>query len=353
MSKMKAKTKAMRQTYLAHFDECPLSAKFYEDAQAAEVTSHAMARGILFHDFAEIIQGERAGLSDAEIDTIIDELLTSRSDLVLPMRDHDDLRDLCRRWYARFEPAGAGSKTEVKLEVQLAGQRITGRLDLLTIEDAWARVRDYKTNRGLPTAEWVRGSFQVRCYAYMVFVNYPAVTTVEVENEYVRYGAKRSATIERDQFENLEVTLIDIIEKVGEARKSDDWIAVPGTHCNRCANTAGCPISAELRGEGAITDELDATTAASDLVAIEARRKDIIAGLKSWVDENGPVDGGQTRYDYSYSEGERLDKKPKIALKERLGEADIDPAEYWKPTQTTRFIPRKLTEEELEGGDDA
>lgn len=91
----------------------------------------------------------------------------------------------------------------------------------------------------------------------------------------------------------LEARLRSVIARVDRAREKNHWPATPGIACTYCPLASNCrerTVLAEL--DIIVSDRESAKKAASDLVLLEAAKKQRVAQVKAWSGEHGPVEAG-------------------------------------------------------------
>ncbi len=341
-----AERPTLRQSLLGAADNCMLGGLF-SILHEQGWSSHAQARGIVFHRFAaEVLrtlkrEGERQ-MPTEEGMVILREALAQRDvppeDVVrVPSREQRDLRidalkfltdwewdprivmDVERRLFAtvRYE-AEDGREIE---------RTLTGQLDVLLADPPdGAIVCDWKTGWYVPpeTPEdrpdadadhlSYRGWFQQRFYGWLVLRNFPAVQTVTFREVYPRRGEVRNATLRRTDLEHVEHELADLAFQLDRAlaggtdpKTNPLWRPSPGRHCSWCSKPAACPIEREARGRGAVTDEEAAKRYAAEFVVADRVRKHRAEALKAWVDVFGPVEvkSSKGRYVMGWKETDR------------------------------------------------
>lgn len=309
----------MRQSLLARFDDCELSAKF--DLESPDFASPPQARGILFHRFAaealRVMRREREpSIPTEDALAIFYDVLAQRNvppdDRVsIPLREvatvrtavikwaHDNefdverIVDIERRLYAvvRYRGADGGERTAT----------LSGQLDVLVADPPdGAIIVDWKVSWGVPPLPRdpeaepdgkrhlsYGGYFQQRFYALLVLANYPSIQRVQMREFYPLLGAVRAASVNRTDMEHLEQELGALAGRFAEAKATGTWPASPGKHCSFCLRPGDCPIPADSRGHLEGRDAAEA--AAARYVVLTEERKRAMESLKGWVDANGPL----------------------------------------------------------------
>ena len=283
----------VRQSYAALFDRCHLAAHLSE--QVTDFSTHAQGRGTAFHLFAkrvvETCLTEDSPSFDVELSkTLMREAIVDSGEVV-PAEEYETLMALAWRFAAeRSWDLATIVDLEEQYEAQVAGLIITGRPDLIRIEDDVAKIRDYKTAWAVPPEADIKSSFQGRWYALIVFKAYPQVDRVEVEFDHVRWGEDPvTAVYERRELADLEGFVATVLERIKLARERDEWKATPGSQCTICPAAHLCPIPKAERDEGSIESPEAAQAVAEWLVATEALTGKVKGALKAWINENEPI----------------------------------------------------------------
>lgn len=273
---------AIRQSILAKFDDCPLSALF-EMRYSNGWSTHPQAGGTIFHRFAaEFLRTLRASMNaDGTFEHMIDvsqafeilyEVMRQREvplheRVRVPVRDIPKLHiavkkfaatpfsvhkivDIERRLWTTLEyPHPDGGVLE---------RTVTGQLDVLLFEPPdGAIVIDWKHTWQPPaehkdTGELDRnperrlsyeGYFQQRFYALLVMANYSNINWVELREFYPLRGKVRKARITRANLEHVVRELALAVEALDEA-------VMVGTHAWTEPDAEGTRNLVEVAGTG-------------------------------------------------------------------------------------------------------
>jgi hypothetical protein len=242
----------LRQSMLAQFDRCPLSAKFGLDYERGWST-HDQARGQLAHrTWAKCLEEmARNGESKIEVDValaILYEVLRqhdvdARDVVALPAEQIADLRMSVIKW-AYDSEFRIEDLVDVEQRLQATitypseygpvERTLTGQLDALFAEGPTrAVVLDWKDTWGMPPESGIsfQGYFQQRHYGFLVMENYRAVQTVVLREHYPRYGEYREATVDRDSLEDIRAELSALAERFDRCMEQDIFRPAPGKHC--------------------------------------------------------------------------------------------------------------------------
>jgi hypothetical protein len=300
----------LRQSMLAQFDRCPLSAKFGLDYERGWST-HDQARGQLAHrTWAKCLEEmARNGESKIEVDValaILYEVLRqhdvdARDVVALPAEQIADLRMSVIKW-AYDSEFRIEDLVDVEQRLQATitypseygpvERTLTGQLDALFAEGPTrAVVLDWKDTWGMPPESGIsfQGYFQQRHYGFLVMENYRAVQTVVLREHYPRYGEYREATVDRDSLEDIRAELSALAERFDRCMEQDIFRPAPGKHCSYCPRPSACPIFPEVRGEGAIQDAEHARRVAAQLVVARTASERWTRALKAYANIHGPI----------------------------------------------------------------
>lgn len=393
----------LRQSRLSTFDQCALMAHFEEEFRR-HWSGHPQARGLILHRvLARAMRimhqhQERRIEQDVILELLFDTLGQAhvdqacpmcgkeiversggmvrcaaghehRSDFVnIPMREIEDLRwevvkfatdnefdienlvDIERRLSAELAYLGT--------EGEPIRRTLTGQLDVLFVageEDDEAIVVDYKSTWDLPAPSEVgfEGYFQQRFYAWLVMKNYAAIQRVTLREHYTRYSAFREATVTRNELEYAEAELGALALRFDRAFSEGNFPPSPGRHCNLCPRASACPIDAEVREAGAITDDAMARRYAAQAQVARRVLKQREAALKAWTSVRGPVlinsTPGRERV-LGHRESRRTSRPTKEQLERALYlyGSRVDLADLYREKIVTRFEPHYPQREEPE-----
>lgn len=398
----------LRQSRLATFDRCALSASFEEDYRA-DWTSHPAARGQIFHRFAAKALKEMSANDEGQIETdvaisILDECLRQhdidlecpkcfkpiieraagrircaeghdhRSDFVnIPMEEVKDLRWVVVKW-ATDNTFDIENLVDVEQRLgapiryqdpggEYVERQLTGQLDALFVvgaDDDHGIVLDWKDTWGLPgpTEVGFDGYFQQRFYAWLVFKRYPTIQKVTLKEFYVRFSEPREATVWRADMEDVEAELSALAERFDRAFTEQNFPPSPGHHCQLCPRPTACPIFPGVRGEGAITDRKVAARVARELTVAEQAVKQRKEQLKAYTSVHGPeeVSSHKGKKGWTHKVSKRVSRPSKKAMEEALAAqragVPLRLDELYKEAQTTRFGLHTIVEED-DTADDA
>lgn len=370
----------LRQSRLAAFDRCALSAYF--DEEYGWFGSHRQAGGQIAHAcVAKILAAMYSTDSDTiptgEAVAILDETIrqADMEELVnLPMEEIKNLRWVIVKFATdnQFE-----IKRLIDIEQRLGAEVrypnedgsyttriLTGQLDALFVVGAEldeAIVIDWKDTWGMPgpTDVGFDGYFQQRFYALLVFRNYPMINKVTLREHYLRYSEYREAVVWRADAEDIEAELAALAERYDRAFAEEQFPPTPGAHCSSmCARPGACPIVAAARQEGMIEDEKTAKQVAAELTVAEAVAKGRRKALSAWTSVHGSqeVSHHKGTRGWGHREQKRTKKptpeqvKAEIAAAERMGiTPDID--KLYVTTTGTRFDQHILSEPEPSADD--
>lgn len=339
----------VRQSTIAKFNDCPLSAKFDLDMalrQSPGAMGVAGARGVLAHRMFAAFEEHMVAHGETEIPIevampIAMAILAQRDvpdeDVVLlPLREIPWLRVLITRWtsYNRFSiDRIVGIEHRLTATISCVGpggevyeREVTGKPDLLlagpgadeaTLVDwktGWAppaKRREPTVGDPSPTDKLSdMGYVQQVVYGWLVMREYPAIQRVTEREVYVMANDDpvREATVERWETERIEDALAAIVSQMDAAIEggpdSKRWFPVPGTHCGFCTGRRLCPI----RNHFGIPDSLEeAQTLAREWHVAQEIRTERTPYLKGWIDANGavPIAHAKGRRVVGYKNGSR------------------------------------------------
>lgn len=325
----------IRQSVLAKFDDCPLSA-YFEMRYSSGWSTHPMARGTMFHRVAAecIREMQRQDSTTIPVGTalaILEELLEQRDvepidRIRIPLRDVKELRWSVSKW-ARDNTFSIRQIVDVEQRIaqpieyrddagELRKRILTGQLDLLVADpedvdgavvidwkDTWGVPPNHNPNpdRSGPEGMSYHGYFQQRFYAWLVMKEYPSVNRVTLREFYPRRTEARRASIIRNDLERVEQEIAVGVMELDRCLASGKperlhfpevapWNPQPGKHCHWCVSRMRCPIEDDVLAENfAVRSEADARKWAATLEVLEGARKAIREALRPWCEENGPI----------------------------------------------------------------
>ena len=386
----------LRQSRLATFDRCALSAKFEEDYRQGDNswTGHPQARGQIFHRFAAKAlrtmseMGERTIPTDLALAILAECLRQHDVDVECPTcqapivgrakgrilcsngHDHhsgfvnlpaDQVKDL--RWVVvKWANDNAFDIDNlVSIEERLAApimcqtaagdiyeRVLTGQLDAMFVTgeaDDEAIVLDWKDTWAVPgpTDVGFDGYFQQRFYAWLVFKTYPTIQKVTLREFYVRFSEPREATVWRDDIEDIENEMSALAERFDRAFNEENFPPSPGAHCQVCPRPGACPIFSGVRGEGAITSQKMAEKVAAEAIVIQSALKQRKTALAAWASAHGdiPISDHKGKRVWGHRETKRTSRPTREQVEMAIAAhgPNVDLDELFKKSKTTRFVP--------------
>lgn len=154
---------------------------------------------------------------------------------------------------------------------------------------------DWKTNRHV--AETVSKNLQLRTYGWgLKKALYPEVEEVLLRLHFLRYGKEREVLLSPEDLDGVPEELQARIEVI---EADHTFTPAPGSFCGLCGVTAHCPVMSRALAPVEIlapASREQAEKAASLLLTIRQMEKELVARLKEWVRENGPVQVGDLTY---------------------------------------------------------
>lgn len=324
----------MRQSHLATFSRCPLSAQF--ELVAGERYSPELNRGTLAHRVVEecFRTMYRTGEPRIEVDQALEVMwevlaqrdVSSEEVLTIPPEERLNLRQFVVRFASDYEweptriltnPETGRPMIEERLHHTITCEdgverTLTGSPDVVLRESSdGIVVVDFKSGWGPPKAQrgdqevdptdkaarrylTERGHYQLDAYGLLALSRFPRAQTVTLWEIHPRSSEDRKATLDRDELHEVErqvgVDLMLMDRGVSEGTDSEVWKPVPGTkQCGWCVNRKACPKATEALDTLVVLDAEQAADLAGRVEAVTPYRTELIDSLKAWVDANGPV----------------------------------------------------------------
>jgi hypothetical protein len=112
----------------------------------------------------------------------------------------------------------------------------------------------------------------------------------------------------------------------------------PGAHCSYCPKALDCPLDRDAREGGAITTPQEAVRFAGALLVAKRAAKQVERSIRTWNDREGPVrvrDGKRDRF-FGFVESERVERPTRRAVEEAML-AGRSPLDLFKRKVSTRF----------------
>lgn len=330
---------AYRQSLLANFDDCRLSAMFGLEG-GGKYTNDAQARGILFHRAAAKILREMRAKKIVKMPVergleILYEVCRQRDvpdhEVVLPSaRERRTLRIVMIKFCYENE---FGMKRLVDVEKRMSTtvtypDPVTGEAVVRTItgqpdailgnppneerRTAGATILDWKTTRKAPPEgpkrdgtkkgdHWddpdhlsYHGYFQQRFYGLLGLITYPSLDFIELREFYPFEGVARYGMVTRNDMESLVeefTTLVELLDRaLRKGSESDLFVPSPGKHCGYCSAPTRCPLTAIDRAwEGGVGTWAEAKQLAAEYVQAKYVKDGAHDALKAWVEAHGPI----------------------------------------------------------------
>lgn len=360
----------LRQSRLATFDRCALSAHFEEEYRR-DWYSHEAARGQIMHRawakcLLTMAEQESMTIPTAEALAVLEETLRQHdidqecpkcfrpiverkegkvycsngheygsAFVNLPFEQIKDMRWTMVKW-ANESAFDIGQLVDVELRLsapiryqdpggEYVDRTLTGQIDALFVqgdEDDVAVVIDWKDTFGLPAPADLGfdGYFQQRMYGWLVFRNIPSVQKVVLREVYPRKGAHREAEVWRQDIEDVEAELQALAERFDRSFAERNFPPSPGHHCQFCTRPSACPIFPGARGAGMIEDKETAARVARELTVAEAVVKQHKEGLSAWTSVHGSeeVSSHKGRRGWTHKDSTRTSRPSRAKMEEAL-----------------------------------
>lgn len=312
----------MRQSNLATFSRCPLSARF--ELEAGERYSPELIRGTICHRVAaEIMRtlrrtGESAIPVQEALNIAYEQMaqvdVPSKDVIVLSAEEKLNVIQFVVRFATDWEFDGARilaveERLTHTIKCEDGVERVlTGSPDAIIADPPDALiVPDYKSGWGPPKTPrsdepaeprrylTERGHYQLDTYGLLALVRYPKAERVTLHEVHPRASESRDAVLERDDMQEVErligIDLMLMDRATSEGRDSKVWKAVGGTsQCGWCIGRHECPKASQRLDVKPILDLGMAVDYAERVEAVTPyRAKDLIPACKAWVEANGPI----------------------------------------------------------------
>lgn len=317
----------VRQSTLRMFAQCSL-ATHWAMQDDGDYSSEEAALGTVVHGVLERILNDLRASGEGRID--FDRALVlmgqTATDPAMPVLGVEALADLKILTLQLAKMQWSATRI-VALEDRLWAdvpcpdgklRRVTGKPDfVMRGEQAGeAIVGDLKSGQAKPPPEprdgdWTknngkpylseRGHFQLDLNGLLVMRKWSGIHTVVLREWHLRHATTREAWLTRDELPEVERRvgiLLQQFEQMQTGERKPE--ARAGSHCRpMCPNPAACPIPPSERrssrtGNGEITTDAQARTAAAVYAAVDGQRARLTDALKAWCDggRDIPIDGG-------------------------------------------------------------
>lgn len=354
-----------RQSLLSMADKCQYGAFLYAKHDGG-VASHPMFTGTAFHAVAAratetLLATGNERIAPDDVKAIMVEVLEENPGWVIPAANMDSLRVMLTHWAEAFVLPDPSVRVEQTFSMEVAGQTVTGTIDLLWVKDNTLYVRDYKAGFYLYPQDEVFGkdvgtgqprgakAAQLITYAALVadgksesFTLPRGVNFFDLAFVFPMYKmdegplAERGGKMSRPELLEHRLWLDGLVKKTARAFEDNRYTAVPGTHCSRCPANTECPLPARVRGGSPF--ERDPKLVAEDWVFLDTDAKALLAELKAYAGVHGPIPVGVDQ-ELSFSKVES--SKMPAKAKEALMNGEIPAGPMFKSSVSTRFGLRK------------
>jgi len=332
------------------FQRCPLAWKFHYIDRIPEAKSPALIVGDLVHrmikEYLSALQTKREASNHA----IVDELLPKY------VRLSGQYADEFQQYLSGIRSITLPPVEKVAIEAEVAVDTdwkavsydsedtlIRGRIDLAyRIEDVLV-IRDWKTNRYIPSEQVIEKDKQTRLYALLcsAFPDAADVTEFTIELYYLRYGGTiRRARLSPDELEETKEWVLGLIEAI---ESEQHWEPTPGEHCEWCSYVNICDaVKKAVKVESAtlpavITSPQQAVEMARLYKVLGVVRNRLGELLKAWVEAHGPVEiAGETLDFYSVDVVRWNTAAQKAQLAKVLLDAGIERNQIWDVFSTSK-----------------
>jgi hypothetical protein len=334
----------------------------------------------------ESMDNVRANVS-ALTEAIVHGIFEEHPELVVSAAEADAVRRMAYHLAVGMDiDPGHVAGVERKFVLDLpCGWTISGKIDLLTLPDAYtAVVDDYKTALYVPTQEEFESSFQTKLYALLVAFGVPVEKRDGEEVRLDPIGQHVQRFIGRQIYprflrddERVETRepkepwtrtdLADFLQDVDRTAlriqrglETGKWPAIPGSWCWECPSEPECPLPLYLRDwHGSIQSRERAEEAAAWAERMSQRvkrtREEVKEFAKSQPSGAVRVGGGNEVLELTVTQGKAMKRRGRgtdwegfeLALTNALVHGEpFDLREWVRETTSTTFKKRKLSAEE-------
>jgi hypothetical protein len=364
----------LSQTLLAKHNKCPRSAYLYRKYKGG-TGSHAMGRGILFHEVAdqainELLEQEEAAMPGEVAKELADAVMAEHPEIPLSTDEQDAVRLMAYNWAEGtiIDPAAVVA-VEMPLQFEIGGFTLTCRLDLVEAHGSTLYVRDWKTSLAIRKSEEIQKGFQGLFYALACIEGEDPETGARIGGgiqdvwfyeTYPRYRTEEGPLLAREgswtraEIHEFKGSLERNVAAFERSLETGDWPTRDGSWCSECPAQGECPIPEHLRELPQIETEEDAHNAFSRKLALERESRRLQSGLRGFVKDNGPLFHGDYAFDARLEEQKKVkDWNELILALQRTSElgTPFEMTEHIEIRKSTKFAKRKLTPEEMEERD--
>lgn len=335
----------LSQTWLSRYQDCKHSALLYTKYRGA-TTSPEMERGSLVHETIARLTNDAIENGWTTIPHEIAKAalieVYAEGDYSVPATEWDHARRCIFNWAENttLEPDKILG-VEQLVVMDLAGWRVSGKIDLAWVDGQTVFIRDYKTGRSPLTKEQFEQSWQQKIYSLLAAYGKPVtvepcecqgtgqllvdmgdrIETCEFcggkgytetlepyplgegkqhfniaevypalafdDGGLMERGRTMSRTELLDERSMLEALLMQVTVSFGTGH----WPAVPSDEaCSMCPARRDCPLPSQLLPFQSIDSPEEAQHFAMASELLDQERKAIVKGLKAWVKngKNGP-----------------------------------------------------------------
>lgn len=365
--------KTLRQSWIRLFDRCPHSGLLYLKHDGGP-KNHPMMRGTVFHETVERLAKSCIANGESRVDhhhakAVLQEVLMEHPEWVVPVSDMDALRVMLFHWAEHFT-VPPDALVEQRFHLVVGDYTISGTLDICWPVGDTLVIKDYKAGLGLISQDDISSkdaegqpkgakALQLIVYALLAADGMMVDENGEVSklpgqfNEFQCdfvfpfFGGgdgllERGLVMERHELIEHRDWLKVLLNRVTAGFQTGQWPAIPGSHCSTCPAPQECPIPATLRQmQGMSPYERDPSELGEELVFMDRDRKRLLASLKSYAEQFGPVPvGTDQEWSHKKVEARRLTKEGKAA--QQAGESV--PASAYTTSVSTRFGLHKAGE---------
>lgn len=381
----------LSQTLLSHHDRCPRSAYLYLKHNGGP-QSHPMAFGSAAHVVMErmlwelIDRGEPNLYARIETEdpvhakrqvasftqTFVDEVLRERPDLVVPLVQVDDLRELAYHWAVgnEIDPARVVA-VERKFVLDVGDYTLSGIIDVAEQDGDTVTITDYKSSLFVPSQDDFEAQFQGPVYAVLAMFGQPVVKAstedgvqevrmlplrgvnrVQVRQAFPRYlrddrllAREFPQPLTRTRLHELRGDIERLVDRFDGALESGLWPAVPGSHCSICPARPECPLSEALRDFQADVTAETAPAHAERWYFLSMQASRLKRALKEIAKDGGPVPiGSDLVLDFKLEEQTVTDWDGYFEARAMGGPVSIE--QFRRKRVSTKFDKRKVSKEE-------
>lgn len=174
---------------------------------------------------------------------------------------------------------------EHRFIIKVGEHTLGGAIDRIDRNETGFEIIDYKTNRKIPPQKEIDGDLQLSIYLRAFITEWPSLferlndtAKISLSLEFLRHGLRMTTTRTPEDLKKIDQNILDIVDKVQEATKNNQFEPKLSALCDWCDFQKICPLfshkfkSAQNKAK---PSEKDAQAIGEKFIALKEKKREL------------------------------------------------------------------------------